>query len=301
MKQQIGYIGLGLMGRPAALNLIKAGYPLNVYARRSAMMEPLCAAGATACHSPAEVAAVSDIIFINVSNSCDVEEVVLGRNGIITTARPGSVVVDMSTISPAVTRNIAARLAERQIGMVDAPVSGGPQGATAGTLAIMVGGTTETVAQVWPLLEVMGGNIVHVGDHGAGQVAKACNQIIVAQAITAIGEALLLAKASGVDPSKVRQALSGGFADSAVLQIHGQRMLDYLFEPGFKTKLHHKDMHIVQESAATLGITLPGAAQATHYLDTLMAQGDCELDSSAMLKVLEQVVGTSLKPTNTQG
>lgn len=301
MKQQIGYIGLGLMGRPAALNLIKAGYPLNVYARRAAMMEPLCAAGATACSSPAEVAALSDIIFINVSDSCDVEEVVLGHNGIITTARPGSVVVDMSTISPAVTRNIAARLAERQIGMVDAPVSGGPQGATAGTLAIMVGGTTDTVAQVWPLLEVMGGNIVHVGDHGAGQVAKACNQIIVAQAITAIGEALLLAKASGVDPGKVRQALSGGFADSAVLQIHGQRMLDYLFEPGFKTKLHHKDMHIVQESAAALGITLPGATQATHYLDTLMAEGDSELDSSAMLKVLEQVAGTSLKPTHTQG
>ncbi len=304
MKLHVGYIGLGLMGRPAALNLIKAGHQLNVYARRAAMMAPLTAAGATACNSPAEVAAVSDIIFINVSASSDVEAVVLGDNGIITTAKPGSVVVDMSTISPAVTRNLATQLAARQIEMLDAPVSGGPQGATAGTLAIMVGGKAEVFARLLPLLQALGRNIVHVGDHGAGQITKACNQIIVAQTITAIGEALLLAKAAGVDPAKVRQALSGGFADSAVLQIHGQRMLDYVFEPGFKTKLHHKDMQIVQESAAALGITLPGAAQTTRYLDTLMAQGDGELDSSAMLKALEQVAGVGLKstdhPTNIQ-
>ena len=223
--EKVGYIGLGIMGRPAALNLVNAGYPMWVYARRPVMMEPLTKAGASACDSSATVAAESDIIFINVSDTHDVAEVILGNNGIIEAVRPGSVVVDMSTISPSVTRTFAERLAEKDVHMLDAPVSGGEQGAIDGTLSIMVGGKAEVFERVKPLLDIMGKNIVHIGDHGAGQVTKSCNQVVIAQTIAAIGEAYLLARASGVDPIKVREALMGGFAGSRALEAHGQRML----------------------------------------------------------------------------
>jgi len=287
--EKVGYIGLGIMGRPAALNLVQAGYPLWVYARRAAMMEPLTKAGATACDSSARVAAESDIVFVNVSDTHDVAEVILGNNGIIEGARPGSVVVDMSTISPSVTRTFAERLAEKDVHMLDAPVSGGEQGAITGTLSIMVGGKPEIFDRVKPLFDVMGKNIVHIGDHGAGQVAKSCNQVVIAQAIAAIGEAYLLARASGVDPFKVREALLGGFAGSRALESHGQRMLDRNFKPGFKSRLHYKDMRIVMEEAHKLGIALPGAAMVTQYLNALINAGMGDDDSISIYRLQERL------------
>lgn len=285
MTERVGYIGLGIMGRPMALNLLKAGYPVHVWARRQASMQPLVEAGAAACASPAEVAARSDIIFTNVSDTPDVQEVVLGEQGIIQGAEAGAVVVDNSTISAIATREMAAALREKGVEMLDAPVSGGEKGAIEGTLSIMVGGKPEVFARVKPLFEVLGKNIVLVGDNGAGQIAKTCNQVVIAQTMTAIGEAFLIAKAAGVDPARVREALLGGFAGSKALEVHGLRMLEGDYTPGFKAKLHKKDMAIALDTAAKLGIALPGAALATQLINALVGGGDGELDSAAVFKV----------------
>ena len=288
MSLTVGYIGLGLMGSPMALNLLKAGYDVHVYARHQLSLAPLLEAGAIVHDTPAALANECDIMFICVTDSHDVEEIILGLNGLIQGAHSDSVIVDMSTISPSTTRHIAQQLAKEHIHMLDAPVSGGPQGAINGTLSIMVGGKTDIFQRVLPVLEVFGNNIVHIGDHGAGQVAKACNQTVVAQTMGAIAEAFILARASGVDPQKVRKALLGGFAGSRILEVHGQRMLEHNFEPGFKTSLHRKDMNIVQQTAAELGIALPGTALATQYLNAL-AHRDGELDSSAICLILEEL------------
>jgi len=280
--QSIGFIGLGIMGKPMALNLINAGYPLAVYARRAATAEPLLHAGAANYHSPQELAANVDIIITNVQATTDVEEILLGPQGIIHSAKPGTIVIDMSTISAITTQKMAAKLAQKKIAMLDAPVSGGEQGAIAGTLSIMVGGKADILEKARPILAVMGKQIVHIGDHGAGQVAKACNQIIVAETIIAVDEALRLAKASGVDPAKVREALLGGFASSRILEIHGKRMLDQDYKPGFKTGLHHKDMHLALEQAQQVKINLPAAQHAMKCLDQLIKKGHSELDSSAI-------------------
>ena len=290
----IGFIGLGIMGRPMTLNLLKAGYPVWVHARRPAMMEPLVEAGATACNSSAEVAAQAEVIFICVSDTHDVEQVILGEQGVLSGVRADSVVVDMSTISPSATRALAGELAKHQVHMLDAPVSGGEQGAIAGTLSIMVGGEKKIFQRVLPLFEAMGKNIVHIGDNGAGQVTKACNQILIGQTIAAIGEAYLLASASGVDPVKVRQALLGGFAGSRALESHGQRMLDRNFKPGFKARLHQKDMRIAMEAAHELGIALPGAAMVSHYLNAVVGHGKGENDSISILELQEQLSGVSV-------
>ena len=287
MAERIGFIGLGIMGRPMALNLLAAGLDLAVYARRAEALTPLTDAGARAYASPAAVAEQADVVFTMLGDTSDVEAVILGGSGdadraVIAGAQPGSVVVDMSTISPSATRRIAARLAEAGVTLLDAPVSGGDIGARDGTLSIMVGGPDAAFARVRPLLQVMGRNIVHVGDHGAGQVCKACNQIVVGQTIAGVGEALLLAEAAGVDGAKVRQALLGGFAGSRILEVHGQRMLDANYQPGFKAALHQKDMRIVQETAHELGLGLPGAAMVAQLLNTLLGQGDGELDSAAL-------------------
>ena len=292
--EKIAYIGLGIMGRPMALNLLQAGYSVRVWARRSEMMEPLVEAGATACSSPADAADNSDIIITNVSDTTDVEQVVLGQNGIIEGAAKGSVVVDMSTISPSVTRAIAERLGERSIEMLDAPVSGGEKGAIDGTLSIMVGGKAAVFERVLPVFDVLGSNIVHIGDIGAGQVTKACNQTVIAQSISAIGEAFVLAAAAGVDPAKVREALLGGFAGSKVLDSHGGRMLMHDFKPGFKARLHQKDMRIVLETAHELGIALPGASLATQLINALVGSGGGEDDSCAILRLQEQLSGVDV-------
>jgi len=287
MAERVGFIGLGIMGRPMALNVLRAGWDLAVHARRPESMEPLAAAGAATCASPAEVARHADILFTMVADTADVEQVILGPEGVIEGASPGAVLVDMSTISPAVTRTIAARLRERGLAMLDAPVSGGEAGAIAGTLSIMVGGAAEVFDRVRPLFAAMGRNIVHVGGSGAGQVCKSCNQIVVGATIVGVAEAILLARASGVDPARVREALLGGFTASRILEVHGQRMIDGNFAPGFKARLHQKDMRIVGESALELGLALPSAATIAQYLNALVGQGLGEEDSAAIYKVLE--------------
>ncbi len=295
MSEKVGYIGLGIMGRPMALNLLKAGHPVWVYARRTKSLLPLTEAGATACRSPAEVARHADIVFTNVSDTPDVEELVLGENGVIGGARQGAVLVDNSTISPSATRAMAEALRDKGVEMLDAPVSGGEKGAIEGTLSIMVGGKAEVYTRVRPLFEVLGKNVVHVGDNGAGQVTKACNQVVIAQTIAAVGEGLMLATASGVDPAKVREALLGGFAGSRVLEVHGQRMLQRDFKPGFMARLHQKDMRIVLETARELGIALPGAAQVTQYLNALVGSGGGELDSTALVTAQERMSATEIQ------
>ncbi len=290
----IGFIGLGIMGRPMALNLLKAGYNMHIYARRPEMMLALAEAGATACKTVADVAANSDTVFICVSDTKDVEQVILGDTGILKSANRESIVVDTSTISPSVTRVLAATLAKNGIHMLDAPVSGGEQGAIDGTLSIMVGGEKSIFDQLLPLFKVMGENIVHIGESGSGQITKACNQLLIGQTIGAIGEAFVLAKASGVDPAKVRQALLGGFAGSKALQSHGQRMLDRNFKPGFKANLHQKDMRIAMEEAHKLGIALPGAALVTQYLNAVISHGKGEDDSISIYKIQEMLSAVTL-------
>ncbi|MDJ0862509.1 MAG: 2-hydroxy-3-oxopropionate reductase [Gammaproteobacteria bacterium] len=295
MAEKLGYIGLGIMGRPMALNLLRAGYPVWVYARRTEALPPLTDAGATVCSSPADVARHAEVVFTNVSDTPDVEQIVLGDNGIIHGAKHGAVVVDNSTISPSATRSMANKLRNAGVEMLDAPVSGGEKGAIDGTLSIMAGGRTEAFERVLPLLQVLGKNVVHVGGNGAGQVTKACNQVVIAQTIAAVGEALILATASGVNPVKVREALLGGFAGSRVLEVHGQRMLERDFEPGFMARLHQKDMRIVLETARELGLALPGAAQVTQYINALVGSGDGELDSTALVTVQERLSDTEIE------
>ena len=289
MASRIGFVGLGIMGRPMALNLRKAGHELWVHARRAESMQPLSEAGAKACASPQEVARNAEIVFICVSDTPDVEQVIRGDHGAIHGVRAGSVVVDMSTISPAATRRLAEELAGRGAEMLDAPVSGGDVGAINGTLSIMVGGKPEVFERVKPFFECMGKNIVLVGTNGAGQVAKACNQIVIGVTIEAVSEALTFARRNGVDAGKVRDALLGGFAGSRILEVHGKRMLDDAFNPGFKVKLHQKDLRIVIEAAHQLGLALPGTALVAQHLNALMGSGDGELDSSAIVKVVERM------------
>jgi 2-hydroxy-3-oxopropionate reductase len=291
MADKVGFIGLGIMGRPMALNLKRAGVELSVYARRAESLAPLTEAAAIACASPAEVARQADIVFTMVSDTADVEEVILGTHGVIEGARSGLVVVDMSTISPAATRGIAARLAEHGVEMLDAPVSGGEQGAMDATLSIMVGGPGSAFDRVRPLFERMGRSIIHVGPSGAGQVCKACNQVVIGHTLAGVGEALLLARASGVDEARVREALLGGFAQSRVLEVHGQRMIEGEYAPGFKARLHQKDMRIVLETAAQLGIALPGAAVFAQYVNALVGRGSGELDSSAIHQIQLDLCG----------
>lgn len=291
MSIHVGFIGPGIMGCPMAINLIKGGHQLRAFARRAEALQRLTAAGAAACASPAEAAAGADIIFTIVSDTPDVEAVLFGKQGVVHGARPGAVVVDMSTISPAATKIFAARLAAQGIEMLDAPVSGGESGAINATLSIMVGGKPAVFERVRPLFECMGKNIVHVGDNGAGQVAKACNQIVVAVTIEAVAEALTFARRNGADPAKVREALMGGFAGSKIMEVHGQRMLDNDFKPGFKVGLHQKDMRIVMETAHQLGLALPAAALVTQHLNALMGSGATDLDSAALVKVVERMSG----------
>jgi 2-hydroxy-3-oxopropionate reductase len=287
----VAFIGMGIMGKPMALNLKKAGLTVFVHGRRPESMAPLAEAGCTACASPAEAATQAEIIIVMVSDTPDVEQVIFGDKGVAQGAKPGSVVVDMSTISPTATKVFADKLAAQGVDMLDAPVSGGDVGAINATLSIMVGGKPEVFERVKPVFEAMGKNIVLVGDNGAGQVAKACNQIVVAVTIEAVAEALTFARKNGVDPAKVRDALMGGFAGSRILEVHGKRMLDNEYKPGFKTRLHQKDMNIVMQTARELGLSLPGAALVMQHLNALMGIGDAELDSAAVMKIVERASG----------
>jgi 2-hydroxy-3-oxopropionate reductase len=287
----VAFIGLGIMGKSMALNLHKAGHKVFVHGRRPESMTPLAQAGCIACASAAEAAAQAEVTIVMVSDTPDVEQVIFGAGGVVHGAKAGSVVVDMSTISPTATRRFANDLKARGIDMIDAPVSGGDVGAINGTLSIMAGGKPEVFERAKPLFEAMGKNIVLIGGNGAGQVAKACNQIVVAVTIEAVAEALTFARKNGVDAGKVRDALLGGFAGSRILEIHGKRMLDNEYKPGFKTKLHQKDMNIVMETAKELGLALPGASLVMQHLNALMGTGDAELDSAAVMKVVERMSG----------
>lgn len=284
---KLGFIGLGAMGRPMALHLIRAGHGLSVYARRAEAAQPLVEAGAQRLATPAQVAAASEVVFTMVTTGADLEQVALGEDGIVHGAQPGTVLVDMGTIPPVTARRIAARLAERGIEMIDAPVSGGEAGALNATLAIMAGGKAEVLARVRPLLEKLGRTIVHIGPNGAGQVAKACNKMIMVSCIEAVAEAMLLAEKAGVDPERVRRALAGGSAGSRVLEVFGARMTARDFKAGVEARLHHKDFAILLDEAARLGAPLPIAAQVGQQLNALMAQGWGREDTSCLLRVLE--------------
>jgi 2-hydroxy-3-oxopropionate reductase len=288
-----GFVGLGLMGRPMALNLLKAGHAVRVWARREAAMQPLLEAGAVRCTSAADVARDASVVVSCVADAPDVAQVALGPAGVAEGAQPGLVFADMSTIAPAAARDIAAQLAARGVQMLDAPVSGGEVGAIAGTLTIMVGGSATAFETARPLFEAMGKSITHVGESGAGQVAKACNQILTGVGVAAVAEALNFAKKSGVDPARVREALLGGFAYSRILENHGQRMLERNFKPGFKAWMHQKDMRIVLEEAHRLGLALPSAAATAQMFNAMVGSGLGEEDSIAMLKLLEAMSGGS--------
>jgi 2-hydroxy-3-oxopropionate reductase len=286
-----GFVGLGAMGRPMTLNLLKAGHSVSVWARRPESLERLIAAGANACASPAKLAERSEVMFTMVTTSADVEQVVLGDQGFIEGARAGSAVVILATISPAATRRIGAKLAERGVETLDAPVSGGPAGATDASLSIMAGGKPEVFERVKPLFQCLGKTIVHVGELGAGQVTKACNQLALCVTIQAIAEALALAKAAGADPAKVREALLAGLAQSRALEVMGERMVKRDFNPGIEARLHHKDMGIVLEMAHGLGIPVPAAALTTQQFNALMGMGGGRRDSGALIEVLERASG----------
>ena len=284
---RIGVIGLGIMGRPMARHLLDAGFPLTVHSRSPGPVDELVGAGASRAASPAEVAAASDVVVTMLPDTPDVELVLFGDAGVASSAAAGSLVVDMSTIDPIPTRAFADRLAAQGVGMLDAPVSGGERGAIDATLSIMVGGAPEAVELAAPLFAAMGSKVVHVGPSGAGQIAKACNQLVVAATIEAVAEALVLAERAGVDAAKVREALLGGFAGSKILELHGQRMLDRAFEPGFRARLHRKDARIVLESAREVGAPVPAFEAVARQLDELVASGGGELDHSALFTLLE--------------
>jgi 2-hydroxy-3-oxopropionate reductase len=288
---EVGFIGLGLMGRPMALNLLKAGHRLRVWSRRRESMQPLLEAGAGDCASAAEVARHSEVVISMVADAPDVEAVALGPDGVADGAREGLIFVDMSTIAPAAAQSIAARLAARGVTMLDAPVSGGELGAIEATLTIMVGGDAAAFETVRPLFEAMGRTVSRIGASGAGQVAKACNQILTGVGVAAVAEALNFARKSGVDAARVREALLGGFAYSRVLENHGQRMLERNFRPGFKAWMHQKDMRIVLEEAHRLGLALPTAAATAQLFNAMVGSGLGEEDSVAMVKLLERMSG----------
>jgi 2-hydroxy-3-oxopropionate reductase len=285
----VGFVGLGVMGRPMALNLLKAGYPLTVYNRTAERAAAVAEAGASVAVSPQAVAAASRIVFVNVSDDAAVEAVLFGPAGLVHGLAEGAIVVDMGTTSPAATRRFAQRLVERRCTLLDAPVSGGEAGARAGTLSIMVGGPVHAYERVLPLFKVLGKNIVHVGESGAGQVAKACNQIVVSATLLGVAEALTFARRQGVVPERVRAALLGGFAYSRILEVHGERMLKGDFSPGFRTRLHQKDLGIVMNEAQRLNLALPASALAAQLMNALVAMGHGEADSSSLVRIIERL------------
>jgi 2-hydroxy-3-oxopropionate reductase len=284
----IGFLGLGIMGRPMALNLIKGGHTVTVWARRAESMQPLVEAGAKAAGSPAEAAQGNELVISMVADAPDVAEVM---RAVAAGAAAGLVAVDMSTIAPAAARKIAKELAASGIDFLDAPVSGGEVGAIAGTLSIMVGGSEAGFAKARPAFDCMGKNVVHVGASGAGQVTKAANQIVTGMGVLAVAEAYAFAAKNGVDRSKVREALLGGFAYSKILENHGQRMLDRNFKPGFKSWMHEKDLNIVMQTAHELGLCLPGSAATAQMFNAMVGSGLGEEDSIAVLKLLEKLSG----------
>ena len=295
MSDTIGFIGLGIMGKPMAHNLLKAGFAVVVHNRHQEVTDELVAAGASAGIRPREIAATCDVLITMLPDALQVEEVLLGREGVIEGAREGLIVIDMSTISPIVTRTLVGRLAESGIAMLDAPVSGGDKGAIAGTLSIMVGGEEDTFQRCMPIFQALGKTIVHVGKSGAGQIVKACNQIVVALVIEAVSEALVLGSKAGVDPAKIMQVLNGGLAANRVIELRGASMLAHDFAPGGRLKTHHKDMSIILELGRMYGVSLPVSAQVDQMLASLVTRGRGDLDHTALLTYLEDLADHQIR------
>lgn len=291
MKERIGFIGLGIMGRGMAANILRAGFPLTVWNRTRERTEDLKAAGAQVADSPAGLAAGSDIIITCVSDTPDVQDVILGNEGVLGGVRPGSLVIDMSTISPAATREIAAALAEVGVAMLDAPISGGSEGAAKGTLSIMVGGEAEALARAMPVLEAMGQRITHVGPAGAGQTVKLVNQVMVVGNCLAMCEGLMLAEAGGVDLARALEAVSAGAAGSWMLSNRGPQILARDWRPGFTIALQQKDLRLVLEAADQLGVPVPGTGLIFQLYRTLEAQGLQGDGNHALVKALEALAG----------
>jgi 2-hydroxy-3-oxopropionate reductase len=292
----IGFIGLGRMGRPMARNLLAAGRRLVVHNRSREAVDELVAAGAMAASSPREVAAAAGAVITMLPDSPDVEAVLRGPDGVFAGAAKGTLLIDMSTISPVVARRLAQEARAIGCEMLDAPVSGGTAGARDAALSIMVGGSGAALARARPILEVLGKTITHVGGPGAGQVCKACNQVVVALTIEAVGEALVLARKAGVDPAKVREALLGGFAQSRILEVHGRRALERNFEAGFKARLQLKDLAIALEAGREYGAAMPATAVVADLYKSVCAAGDAEADHSVLMAHVARLAGLDWKP-----
>lgn len=287
---KIGFIGLGIMGRPMAAHLIEAGHELALN-RVKPVSQFLVEKGGVAMQTASAVAEASEIVILMVPETGDVEQVLFGSGGIAEGLAPGKLVIDMSSISPVATKQFAARIAELGCDYVDAPVSGGEVGAKNAALTIMAGGSQEAFARALPLFERMGKTITLVGEVGAGQVAKVANQIIVGLTIAAVGEALTLAQKAGADPAKVREALMGGFAGSRVLEVHGERMVNETFDPGFRIQLHRKDLALAVEAARQLDIALPNTATTQQLMNAAIGRGDGDLDHSGLIRTIKAMAG----------
>ena len=287
---KIGFIGLGLMGRPMAAHLIDAGHELFVN-RVKPVSEFLVEKGATACDTPKAVAEAAEIIITIVPDTPDVEAVLFGENGVADGLSEGKMVIDMSSISPVETKAFAEKISAKGCGYLDAPVSGGEVGAKNAALTIMVGGSDADFERGKPLFEAMGKTITHVGPVGDGQTAKVANQIIVGLTIEAVAEGLLFAKKAGADPAKVREALMGGFAGSTIMKVHGERMIERTFDPGFRIRLHRKDMALAVNAARDIGLALPNAAATEQLMNAAIARGDGDKDHSALIRTLEALAG----------
>ena len=289
MKQKIGFIGLGIMGRHMASHLIAAGHELFVYDINPASVQGVVVKGAAACANGKEAAAKADIVISMVPDSPDVEKVALGVNGIIEAARPGLIHADMSTIAPAMAIHVAEELGKKGVRCVDAPVSGGETGAKNAALSIMVGGPKDLFDELLPVFQVMGKTVTHCGTNGAGQTVKACNQIQVAMNLLGMAEAFVLGAKAGVDPAVILQVLSGGYAQTRVMDARGPRVIKGEFEPGFKSRFHYKDLNIVMDTARQLNVPLPATAVAHELFASLMATGRGELDHSAIINIIEEL------------
>lgn len=295
MDKRIGLIGLGIMGKPMARNLLKAGYPLTVYSRGRSAVEALLADGAAGARSSQEVAERSDVVITMVTDTPDVRQVILGEHGVLTGMQGGGIIIDMSTISPSVTREIAEVAKTKGVHFLDAPVSGGEGGAMAGTLSIMVGGEAEVFTACLPILQAMGKNIIHVGGTGTGQLTKLCNQIAVAVTNLAMSEALVFAARAGVDLEKMHQAISGGAAGSWQLSNLAPRIFQRDFAPGFMVKLQQKDLRLVLQEADRLRLALPATSLVHSLFNALETLGAGDEGTQALVKVLEQLAGVVVR------
>src|SRR5947208_2502366 len=293
-QNTVGFIGLGIMGKPMARNLLNAGYPLIVHNRSRAAVDELSKEGAQAAPHSQEIAERSEIIITMLPDSPDVELVYAGEHGIFSDVKSGTLLIDMSSISPIVARKLAAEAEKRGCNMLDAPVSGGEAGAIGASLSIMIGGKVSAVQRAMPIFQTLGKNIVHVGDTGAGQVTKAANQMVVGTTIAIVGEALVLAKKAGVDPAKVRAALLGGFAQSKILEAHGQKMLDRNFKPGFRIRLHEKDMKIALATGSEYGVPLMVTGVVGQMMTAMKGMGNGDLDHSGLVKFVEELAKKEL-------